>query len=321
MTDESQLKSVDEFLATVLELAEPLAPFEMPLLDAHGAVLAQDLYVGDRLVLKAGSPIRSAQIGLAASLGLKRLPCIPHPRVVVISIGKDLVEPGSDFANDSKSYEVNSWMLSTIAREAGATTFRVHSEISDSEKIKDLILDQLVRADILVISGDNTVNTQSQISQTLQELGEVQSIELKLTHGGLYQYLVLGPDSTVLLHLPSESFPAFVGGEIFLRPIIKTMMGAKNLLRSSVKAQLAVDINSEKGKREFIPVTLEAGEDGNSRRKIMAKPLLNSETVITDVDSYLLNLAEAQGLLVVPENADQLISGNMVEVLLLDSNR
>ena len=56
---------VDEFLTSLIAICKPLDSFEMPLLDAHGATLSQDVFAGERLVMKAGSRIRSTQIGLA----------------------------------------------------------------------------------------------------------------------------------------------------------------------------------------------------------------------------------------------------------------
>jgi len=82
----------------LLALSEPLIPLDLPLLDAHGATLASDLLVDEKIVIKNGQRIGSNQIALAASLGLNRLPARPHPRVVIISAGDDLVEPGSKLA-------------------------------------------------------------------------------------------------------------------------------------------------------------------------------------------------------------------------------
>ena len=65
---------VADLAAELLALAKPLASFDMPLLDAHGATLALDVTSGERVVMKSGSRIRSTQIGLAASLGLDHLP-------------------------------------------------------------------------------------------------------------------------------------------------------------------------------------------------------------------------------------------------------
>ena len=71
--------TVKKMLAELLAISHSLAPFDMPLLDAHGATLADDIYVDDQVVLHKGTRIRSPQIGLAASLGLSRLPTQPHP--------------------------------------------------------------------------------------------------------------------------------------------------------------------------------------------------------------------------------------------------
>ena len=143
---------VDEFLTSLLAICKPLDSFEMPLLDAHGATLSQDVFAGERLVMKAGSRIRSTQIGLAASIGLDHLPTRPHPRVVVMSAGPDLVEPGKTLKDDEE-FETNSWMLTTAVREVGAVAYRVHSIPDDEAQLQNLIEDQLVRADLIIISG------------------------------------------------------------------------------------------------------------------------------------------------------------------------
>ena len=145
--------SVGELLEKLLQISVPLSPFEMPLLDAHGATLASDIYAGERLVLRSGMRISSTQIGLAASIGLNLLPTLPHPRVVVISAGDDLVEPGQKLKNTDDEFETNSWMLTTAVREAGANGFRVNNIPDNHQRLKEVIEDQMVRADLIVISG------------------------------------------------------------------------------------------------------------------------------------------------------------------------
>ena len=98
------LISVAAFQEELLQLSTPLSALDLPLLDAHGATLASDMLVDEKVVIKNGQKIDSTQIALAASLGLDRLPCRPHPRVVIISAGDDLVEPGSKLANDDDEY-------------------------------------------------------------------------------------------------------------------------------------------------------------------------------------------------------------------------
>ncbi|MCF8535152.1 MAG: hypothetical protein K9F92_03115, partial [Candidatus Nanopelagicaceae bacterium] len=106
----SERTKVDEFLTSLIAICKPLEAFDMPLLDAHGATLASDVHAGERLVLREGTRIRATQIGLAASIGLDHLPTRPHPRVVVLSAGPDLVEPGKPLTG-TEEFETNSWLL------------------------------------------------------------------------------------------------------------------------------------------------------------------------------------------------------------------
>jgi len=124
---------VADLAAQLLALSKPLAAFDMPLLDSHGATLASDVSFKDRVVLRSGSRIRATQIGLAAAIGLDRLPTRPQPRVVVVSVGDDLVEPGSQLSDSEDEFETNSWLLTTAVKEAGGVGYRVTTVPENSE--------------------------------------------------------------------------------------------------------------------------------------------------------------------------------------------
>jgi len=170
---------VDEFLSSLLGICHPLEPLDLPLLDAHGATLSEDIYAGERLVLRANSRIRSTQIGLAASIGLDHLPTRPHPRVVILSAGPDLVEPGQSLKADEE-FETNSWLLTTAVREVGAIGYRVHSIPDDEEELMAVIEDQLVRADLIVISGERNDDSFDLITRTLEKMGEITTLDLAI---------------------------------------------------------------------------------------------------------------------------------------------
>jgi molybdopterin biosynthesis enzyme len=228
-----QQPSVEELLTKLLEIAAPLSPFDMPLLDAHGATLASDIYAGERLVLRAGSRIRSTQIGLAASIGLDRLPTLPHPRVVVISAGDDLVEPGKPLSNLEDEFETNSWMLTTAVREAGANGFRVHTIPENHQQLREVIEDQLVRADLIVISGERHDESFDLITAVLKELGEITTVRPKMSESGLHNFGFIGPDKTPVITLPGDPVVAGIAAEIFVRPMIRKMSGAPNIFSQS----------------------------------------------------------------------------------------
>lgn len=293
---------VDEFLTSLLAICKPLDSFEMPLLDAHGATLSQDVFAGERLVMKAGSRIRSTQIGLAASIGLDHLPTRPHPRVVVMSAGPDLVEPGKTLKDDEE-FETNSWMLTTAVREVGAVAYRVHSIPDDEAQLQKLIEDQLVRADLVIISGERHDDSFDLITRTISNMGEVTTVDMAIEMSGRHNYGVIGPDKTPIITLPGDPIAAYISFELFVRPMIRTMLGAATIHRPSIKAKLEKAIESSEGMRSYIRAVL--SEDGKS-----VTPLINQEEIST--------LSDASAFIAVGEKDVHLKAGDEVTVVILE---
>jgi molybdopterin molybdotransferase len=293
---------VDEVLTSLLNLCEPLEPFDMPLLDAHGATLAEDVYAGERLVMKAGSRIRSTQIGLAASIGLDHLPTRPHPRVVVISAGPDLVEPGMTLEADEE-YETNSWLLTTAVRETGAVAYRVHSIPEDEDQLQNAIEDQLVRADLIIISGERHDDSFDLITRTLQKMGEVTAVEIAIDSSGRHNYGLIGPDKVPVVTLPGDPIAAYISFELLVRPMIRTMLGAATIHRPAVKARLEKGLSSQSGVRSYVRAIL--SEDGKS-----VAPLGSQDEQAT--------LSDANAFIAVPEGDGDVAAGAEVTVVVLE---
>ena len=298
---------VDEFLSSLLALCRPLEPFDMALLDAHGATLAADVFAGERLVLKEGSRIRSTQIGLAASIGRDHLLTRPHPRVVVLSAGPDLVEPGQALGEDEE-YETNSWLLTTAVRETGAVAYRVHSIPDDEEELKDVIEDQLVRADLIIISGERNDDSFDLITRTLSGIGEITTIDLAIESSGRHNYGTIGPDKVPVVTLPGDPIAAYISFELFIRPMIRTMLGASTIHRPSVKAKLEKPVTSPDNQRSYVRGIL--SEDGKS-----ITPLGKGDSSAQDEQT---TLSDANAFIAVPENVTSLETGENVTVVVLE---
>jgi molybdopterin molybdotransferase len=299
MTEQTR---VDEFLTSLLGICAPLDSFEMPLLDAHGATLAADIYAGERLVMRAGSRIRSTQIGLAASIGRDHLPTRPHPRVVVLSAGPDLVEPGNSLVDDEE-YETNSWLLTTAVREVGAVAYRVHSIPDDEEQLRKVIEDQLVRADLIIVSGERQDDSFDLITRTLSQLGEITIVDMAIESSGRHNFGQIGPDKTPVVTLPGDPIAAYISFELFVRPMIRTMLGAATIHRPSVKAKLERGVSSMSGKHSYLRAIL--SEDGKS---VLALPDQEELTTLSDANCFI-----ALG-----ENDSELKAGTQVSVVVLE---
>ena len=299
----SEHTRVDEFLTSLVATCKPLESFDMPLLDAHGATLAADIYAGDRLVLREGTRIRSTQIGLAASIGRDHLPTRPHPRVVVLSAGPDLVEPGQALKNSQDEYETNSWLLTTAVRETGAVAYRVHSIPDNEEQLQKVIEDQLVRADLIIVSGERHDDSFDLITRTLSGLGEITTVDMAIEASGRHNFGTIGPDKTPVVTLPGDPIAAYISFELFVRPMIRTMLGAAMIHRPSVKAALEKPIASAPGVRSYIRAVL--SDDGKS-----VVPLENQDEQST--------LSDANAFIAVSEGETSLKTGDQVTVVVLE---
>ena len=298
----SERTKVDEFLTSLIGICKPLESFDMPLLDAHGATLASDVYAGERLVLRAGARIRATQIGLAASIGLDHLPTRPHPRVVVLSAGPDLVEPGKSLTGEEE-YETNSWLLTTAVRETGAIGYRVHSIPDNEEQLQRVIEDQLVRADLIIISGERQDDSFDLITRTLAKLGEITTVDLAIEASGRHNFGTIGPDKTPVVTLPGDPISAYISFELFIRPMIRTLLGAATIHRPAVKAKLEKPVASTSGMRSYIRAIL--SEDGNS---VLPLPSQDEQSTLSDANAFIA----------LPEHDSEKAIGEEVTVVVLE---
>ncbi len=290
----------DEFLTALLSTVHPLAPLDLPLLDAHGATLAEDIFSGERLVIKAGTPIRSTAIGLAASIGRGHLPAVPQPRVVIISAGPDLIEPGISLVG-SQEFETNSWQLTTIVREIGGVGYRVHSIPDDEEELKDIVEDQLVRSDLIVISGERNDDSFELITRALTQLGEIKVVDLDLANTGHFNFGSIGPDKTPVITLPGDPISAYIAMQLFVRPMIRTMLGAKEIFCPSVKTKVERDYQGAISGRTYLLAQL--SEDSKS-------------VLIFNEQEDFVNLAAANALVSIT-NVEKIKAGDTVTTVIL----
>jgi molybdopterin biosynthesis enzyme len=296
--------SVAQFQEKLLELAQPLTPLDLPLLDAHGATLSSNLMVDDQLLLKTGDRIGATQIGLAASLGLDRLPCRPHPRVVIISAGDDLVEPGSKLADDGDEFESNSWFLTTFVREIGAHAFRVHTIAQTNEVLKLIVEDQLVRADLIVISGESKDESFELINSVISSLGEVTTVIPNLAESGKHSYGSIGPDKTPVIALPGEPLANYLSAELFIRPMILKMLGYRSIYRNSKKIKLDFEVVGTEGKANYI-----RGKVGSEK-----------EITLLSNQSSISTISTTDCLIYLPEKTEKLGKGESAEVIFLQGD-
>ena len=265
----------------------------------------EDVVAGE-LVLAAGSHLGSAQIGLAAAIGRSRLLVRPRPRVVVVSTGSELVEPGTPLS-PGQIPDSNSLALTTAAIEAGAIAYRVGIIPDDPRRLLATLEDQLVRADVLVTSGGVSVGAYDVVKEVLSRLGTVGFHKVAMQPGMPQGFGTIGPDSTPVFGLPGNPVSALVSFEAFVRPALRRMLGSEQLERPRVSAVTTAALSSPEGKRSFLRVWLEV-RDG-----------VHVVSPVSGAGSHLMaGMARANALAVIPEDVERVAEGDVVEVMLLE---
>ncbi|MBW5253029.1 molybdopterin molybdotransferase MoeA [Streptomyces poriferorum] len=278
---------------------------------AHVRARGSDVRPGD-LALRAGSVIGAPQIGLLAAIGRSTVKVRPRPRVVVISTGSELVQPGEELSG-GQIYDSNSFALTAAAREAGAIAYRVGAVSDDAETLRATIEDQLIRADIVVTTGGVSVGAYDVVKEALSSVGDedepgggVDFRKLAMQPGKPQGFGSIGPDHTPLLALPGNPVSSYVSFELFVRPAIRTLMGLPDVNRPTARASLVTDkaLSSPAGRRQFLRGTYDA-EAG-------------TVTPVGGSGSHLIAaLAQADALIVLPEDVTSAEPGADTEVILL----
>lgn len=278
---------------------------------AHVRDRGSDVRPGD-LALRAGSVVGPPQIGLLAAIGRSTVKVRPRPRVVVISTGSELVQPGEELTG-GQIYDSNSFALTAAARDAGAIAYRVGAVTDDAETLRATIEDQLIRADIVVTTGGVSVGAYDVVKEALSSVGDedepgsgIDFRKLAMQPGKPQGFGSIGPEHTPLLALPGNPVSSYVSFELFVRPAIRTLMGLPDVHRPTARATLVCEkaLSSPDGRRQFLRGTYDA-EAG-------------TVTPVGGSGSHLIAaLAQADALIVLPEDVTSAEPDADVEVILI----
>lgn len=257
---------------------------------------------GTRL-LSEGDVLDERNIGLLASAGIDKVLVRPRPRVVVVSSGDNLVEPGVDVAH-GQATDTNSFMIAAAARAAGATVFRVAVHANDAQAIKEAITDQLIRADLVISTTGGKREDYETVSGIMGELGLVDAVDVAMTPGRTQTFGLIGEERVPMLMLPGNPVSAYVTFQAFARPIIRRLMGARTEHRA-VRAISAGTLRSMRGQMHLL------------RGRVWSEGSVRHVEQVTSPHA-LSELGRSNALIVLDESTEVVRAGEAVKVWLFD---
>ena len=271
----------------------------------HVRPRGEDVRAGDAL-LEEGDVLGPRQIAILAAVGRARVKARPRPRVVVLSTGSELREPGTPLGFDS-IYDSNSFTLAAAVRQADAIAYRIGSVADDPQELTDTLSDQLVRADLVVTSGGVSKGDYDVVKDVLSRVGTVQFTEVAMQPGKPQGFGTIGEDETPIFTLPGNPVSSYISFEVFVLPAIRRMMGKLPYRRPLVRARCATGFMSPKGRKQFVRGHFEVTAKG---------------AVVAPVGghgSHLIgSLSQSNALIVVPDASTDVDADSTVDVMVLD---
>jgi molybdopterin molybdotransferase len=268
-----------------------------------------DVQPGD-VAVRAGTVIGAAQVGLLAAVGRERVLVHPRPRVSVLAMGGELVDISRTPGN-GQVYDVNSYALAAAARDAGAEVNRVGIVSNDAGELGEVVEGQVNRAEIVVIAGAVGGAAAEAVRSVLSEIGDMEVTRVAMHPGSVQGFGQLGRDGVPTFLLPANPVSALVVFEVMVRPLIRLSLGKRQPMRRIVRARTLSPISSVAGRKGFLRGQLMRDQDTGDY-------LVQALGGAPGASSHLLaTLAEANCLVVIPEEAEEIRIGEIVDVAFL----
>lgn len=257
-----------------------------PDLGAHIRRRGEDVAAGE-IVLEPGTPINARVIAMLAAVGVAGVPVHRRPRVTVISTGDELVDPGVELG-PGQIVDSNSYMLTAAVREAGADAVRVGPVRDDEEELERVLVEEAARSDLILTSGGVSMGAYDTVKAVLLRMGGVDFVKVAMQPGMPQGSGLVG--STPIVTLPGNPVSSFVSFEVFVRPLIRRLLGHTSLERPRLHAICSREFASPVGKTQFARVSL-----------TMRDGLMHAEPEGGQGSHIIGGLARADGLAIIPE--------------------
>src|SRR4051812_47075942 len=183
-----------------------------------------DIRAGE-VVVEASTVLRPAQLGALAAAVVPRVRVARRPRAVVLPTGSELRPPGSSLG-PGEIYESNSVLLAAQLASAGAEVTVLLPVADDEDATRDALARGL-ESDVLVTSGGVSVGPHDLVRRLLAELGAQEVFwRVAVKPGKPVAYATRG--ETLVFGLPGNPVSSLVGFELFVRPALRALQGARD---------------------------------------------------------------------------------------------
>ena len=251
--------------------------------------------------LGAGRPLRAQDLGLLAAAGVTQVRVHARPRVAIVSTGDEVVDPSTARLEVGQVRDATAPALAALVRDAGGEPDPRGIVPDDRAALDRALRDAVASSDVVVISAGSSVGARDETAAVVAGLGEpgIWAHGIALRPGK--PTLLAECDGVPVIGLPGNPRSALVVFRLVGMPLVRLVGGiTREAPEPTVRARLARDVPSASGRLDIVQVALRDG---------VATPLFGASALLTV-------LTEADGYLLVPDDATGLQGGTEVDVRL-----
>jgi len=265
-------------------------------------------YKAGDVLIKKGTKITYAEIGVMAGLNTVMVNVMCKPRVAVIATGSEILDLGEISDNPSQIRSSNNYTLAALFQSAGAEVIQLGTVGDDKNSIMKTFENALASADILVSTGGVSVGDYDFVKDIVPRLGaEVVFKGVGIKPGR--HVMVAQREEKFILALPGFAYSSTVTAILYALPLISKNLGRKKPFEI-VAAKLSEDFKKRSRFTEFTACNISV-EDGQYHVNFEGKKIGSS--------AILTNMLGNSALMISGEEDSFLEAGTFVNVILLDA--
>jgi molybdopterin molybdotransferase len=281
-----------------IEILRSVAPNE------NVVQVGEDVSKGQE-ILPAGSRIRPADIGGLISLGIVKLDVARKPCVGILSSGDELVDPEMEIS-PGKVRDINSYSLSAFVENIGGVPNRYSITPDDLSILLRYAQRALEQSDMLIFTAGSSASTRDLTSQVINRLGSPGVVIHGVNIRPGRPTILAVCDGKPVIGLPGNPVSALVIADRFVRAVVYALLGVRQPRpRPRISARLSINLASQSGREDWVPVRLLSSVDG-----FIAEPIFGKSNLI-------FSLSRADGMICIQANANGLSAGELVDVYIL----
>jgi molybdopterin molybdotransferase len=273
----------------------------------HRRLAGEDLARG-KPALAAGSWLRPAELGLAASLGIAELAVRRRPKVAFFSTGDELCAVGQPLGN-GEVYDSNRYTLWGMLERLGCEAIDMGVVRDDPALIEAAFREAAANADAVITTGGVSVGEADYTKAMMARLGEVAFWTLAMRPGRPMAFgrVGNGEKSALLFGLPGNPVAVMVTFYFFVRGALLAMAGRNDCELPLMRVRAAAPMKKRSGRTEYLRGIL-ANQGGECSVRLTGP----------QGSGILSSMAQANCFVVLRHEQGNVAVGELVDVLLMD---